>query len=93
MAAQGRNLGQVALTMFLFGIGTTVPLLLLSLISRATLMRWRGRMMAVGKGAKQALGGVLVLFGFAILFGFDRTLMAALVRVSPDWLTGLTTRF
>ena len=57
MAARGRNLGQVALTMFLFGIGTAVPLLLLSLISRATLMRWQGRMLAAGKGAKQVIGG------------------------------------
>lgn len=93
MAAQGHNLGQVAVIMFLFGIGTAVPLLLLSLISRATLMRWRGRMMAAGKGAKQALGGVLVLFGIAILFGLDRTLMTALVGLSPQWLTDLTTRF
>ena len=93
MAARGQNLGQVALTMFLFGIGTAVPLLLLSLISRATLMRWQGRMLAAGKGAKQVIGGGLVLFGLAILFGLDRTLMTTLVRLSPQWLTDLTTRF
>jgi hypothetical protein len=92
--ARGQDLGPVTLTMFLFGIGTAVPLLLLSLISRATLMRWRGRMTAAGKGSKQALGGVLVvLIGVAILFGLDRTLMTALVRLSPPWLDDLSTRF
>ncbi len=93
MAAQGRNLGQVTVTMFLFGIGTAVPLLLLSLASRATIMRWRGGMMAIGKGAKQALGGVLMLLGIVVLFDLDRAAMTFLVGWSPQWLTDLTTRF
>src|SRR6266550_114204 len=34
LAAQGRDLGQVALTMFAFGIGSALPLLLLGMLSR-----------------------------------------------------------
>ena len=34
LAAQGRNLPQLAITMFVFGIGAAVPLLLLGLLSR-----------------------------------------------------------
>ena len=90
MAAQGQNLGQVALTMFLFGIGAAVPLLLISLISRATLMRWRGRVLSAGTGVKRMLGGTLIVFGLLTISGLDRKLQATLVGFSPDWLTNLT---
>ena len=43
LAAQSRDLGQVALTMTVFGIGAASPLLLLGLLSREALTRWRGR--------------------------------------------------
>ena len=93
LAAQGRDLGAVALTMALFGIGAAVPMLLLGMLSREVLMRWRDRMIEVGKGAKAALGAVLVLVGFFILTGFDKTLETILVNATPAWLTALTTRF
>ena len=93
MAAQGQNLGQVALMMFLFGIGAALPLLLISTLSRQTLMAWRGRLMTAGKSGKWALGGVLIVFGLLVLSGADRTLQAELVRLSPDWLSNLTTRY
>jgi cytochrome c-type biogenesis protein len=93
LAAQSRNLGQVAIMMFLFGVGATLPLLLLSLISREALARWRGSLLMTGKSGKWALGGALTLFGLLILSGADKTLQGALVRLSPEWLSSLTTRF
>jgi cytochrome c-type biogenesis protein len=93
LAAQGRDLGQVAVTMTVFGLGAALPLLLLGLLSREALMRWRGRLMSAGSGAKIALGGVLVASGVLILSGADKTLETWLVSVTPAWLTGLTTRF
>lgn len=56
LASQGRDLGAVALTMFLFGIGAALPLLVLGTLSREVLMRWRDRMMGLGQGLKRALG-------------------------------------
>lgn len=93
MAAKGDDLGQVAAIMLLFGIGTAIPLLLLGLLSRTTLMRWRDRLMASGKGAKRALGVILIAFGLLTLSGYDRVLQTALVGASPQWITDLTTRF
>ena len=90
MAAQGQNLGQVALMMFLFGIGAALPLLVVSQISRQALARWQGRLAA---GGKRALGAALILFGGLILSAADRTLQSVLVRVSPEWLSSLTRRF
>jgi cytochrome c biogenesis protein CcdA len=93
LAARGENLGEVALTMLAFGLGAALPLLLLGLLSRESLMRWRNRMMKAGKGLKQAMGAVLFGVGVLILSGRDKKLEALLVEASPEWLTTLTTRF
>ncbi|TFZ59759.1 cytochrome c biogenesis protein CcdA [Methylorubrum sp. Q1] len=92
LASQGRDLGTVALTMFLFGVGAALPLLLLGTLSREVLMRWRNRMMSAGKGLKAALGLILVVSGTVILSGYDKAIETALVNASPSWLTDLTTR-
>jgi cytochrome c-type biogenesis protein len=93
MAAQGENLIAVTLTMFAFGIGSALPLLLLGLLSREMLIRWRGKMLLVGGGMKSALGLLLLLSGALVLTGYDKQAEAFLVQKSPDWLTELTTRF
>jgi cytochrome c-type biogenesis protein len=93
MAAQGENLLEVTLTMILFGLGSALPLLVLGLLSRELLMRWRGKMLSLGDGMKSLLGLLLVLSGFLVLSGYDKQAEAYLVETSPDWLTELTTRF
>jgi cytochrome c-type biogenesis protein len=93
MAAQGENLLEVTLTMILFGVGSVLPLLILGLLSREVLMRWRGKMLSLGGGMKSLLGVLLILTGFLVLSGYDKQAEAFLVETSPDWLTELTTRF
>ncbi|SFL57010.1 cytochrome c biogenesis CcdA family protein [Methylorubrum salsuginis] len=93
LASQGQDLLSVGLTMFLFGVGAALPLLLLGTLSREVLMRWRDRMMSAGKGLKAALGLILMVSGAVILAGYDKTIETALVNASPSWLTDLTTRF
>ncbi|WP_184601801.1 cytochrome c biogenesis CcdA family protein [Rhodanobacter sp. MP1X3] len=91
LAAQGKNLGQIALLMLLFGLGAGLPLLLLGGLSHATMMRIRGSLSSIGHAAKSAMGGLFVVFGVLILSGFDRKLETMLLSISPDWLTKLTT--
>jgi cytochrome c-type biogenesis protein len=86
LAAQGRELGRVALTMFAFGIGSALPLLLLGMLSRETLMRWRGWMLSFGKGGKAVLGGLLIAGGLLILFGLDKALETELVGILPQFM-------
>ncbi len=92
LASQGHDLGAVALTMLLFGLGAALPLLLLGTLSREVLMRWRDRMMGLGKGLKAALGLILVATGLMIATGYDKVAETTLVNISPAWLTNLTTR-
>ena len=79
--------------MLAFGLGAAAPLLVLGSLSRATLLRWRGRIAAAGRGLKQLMGAALAAIGALILSGLDKRLEAWLVEASPQWLTELTTRF
>jgi cytochrome c-type biogenesis protein len=93
LAAQGRNLLQVAVTMFVFGIGAALPLLLLGLLSREAMMQWRKQLLSAGQVIRVGLGVLFVAMGALVLTGLDKSIEAALVAASPHWLTDLTTRF
>ncbi len=93
LAAKGEDLGQVALTMLVFGIGAALPLMVLGFVSREAMMRWRGRLMEAGKGGKMLLGALLLAVGLLIATGADKQLETFLVDISPQWLTNLTTRY
>ena len=93
LAAQGKNLVQVSVTMLVFGMGAAIPLLLIGLLSREILARWRSHVLSAGKMLKMIFGSVLTLSGLIIITGIDKKLEAALVELSPAWLTTLTTQF
>ena len=93
LAAKSEDLGQVALTMLVFGIGAALPLMVLGFVSREAMMRWRGRLMEAGKGGKMLLGALLLAVGLLIATGMDKRLEIFLVDASPQWLTNLTTRY
>jgi len=91
LAAQGTDLVHIAALMVLFGLGAGLPLMILGALSRTSLGRLRGSLAAVGRATKLALGGLFVLLGVFILTGFDRTVETAVLSISPEWLTALTT--
>ena len=93
LASQGRNLGQIALLMLLFGLGAATPLLVIGTLSREALMRIRGRLLAFGERGRWLLGAALLVVGLAILSRGDKRFETWAVEHSPDWLTELTTRF
>jgi cytochrome c-type biogenesis protein len=93
LAAQSSDLGYVAIAMLMFGLGAALPLLLLGLLSRETLLRWRERLRTAGKTGKIAMGVILIAMGFLVVSGLDKAIETVLVDLSPAWLTELTTRF
>src|SRR5688500_18146153 len=92
MAVRGENLGAVALTMLAFGIGTSLPLLILATVSREALMHWRERMIGAGSWLKMELVALLIVAGMLTLSGLDRIIQIALEQALPDWLLAITTR-
>jgi cytochrome c biogenesis protein CcdA len=93
LAAQRKDLGSVAAVMFAFGVGATLPILAVAVLSRTALLRWRQRMLSAGHFGKVAMGLSAIAVGAMILTGVDRRVEATLVSVSPAWLTDLTTQF
>ncbi|MGJ3649188.1 cytochrome c biogenesis CcdA family protein [Sphingomonas sp. GlSt437] len=91
LAAQGKNLGAVALTMAAFGLGIATVLMVLATATRSLLQRWRGRLMSAGSGGKRVLGTLLALVGVLIITGGDHYVEGVLVSITPDWLADLTT--
>ena len=94
LAAQRKDLGGVAAVMFAFGVGTTLPMLAVAVLSRTALQRWRQRMLSAGHfGKVVAMGLSAVAVGAMILTGADRAIETSVVNVTPAWLSDLTTQF
>jgi cytochrome c-type biogenesis protein len=89
LAAQGRDLGSVALTMLVFGLGSALPFLILGTLTREALMRWRNRLLSAGRRGKMLLGGTLTIMGLLILSGLDRKLETWVVPLMPQFLVDL----
>jgi len=93
LAAQGRDLPLVAIVMLAFGVGAALPLLILGVLSREAMFRWRHRLESTSQGMRAGFGFLLVTIGILVLTGLDKSVETALVEASPQWLTDLTTRF
>jgi cytochrome c biogenesis protein CcdA len=90
LAAQGRDLGWVALTMLVFGLGSALPFLVLGTLTREALVRWRARLMFAGKGGRMLLGGVMTVMGLLILFGLDKRFESWVMPLLPQFLVTLS---
>ena len=93
LASQGRDLAQIAALMAVFGVGASLPLLVVGSLSRTALARSRGTLRFLGDRGKQVLGVMMLGLGALIVTGADHPLEAWLLDHSPSWLTVLTTRY
>jgi cytochrome c-type biogenesis protein len=93
LASQGKDLVQIGSLMLVFGVGAAAPLVLLGSLSRASMLKMRGRLLSAGQYGKQAFGLLMLALGIMIATGFDKSVEAWILDRSPDWLTRLTTRF
>lgn len=91
LASQGQQLPQVGLTMLLFGLGASTPIVILGMLSREGMQRVRGKMASIGNNGKKILGIIMLVLGLLILSGLDKQLETAFLNIAPDWLVKLTT--
>lgn len=91
LAAEGRDLGEVAVVMAAFGLGISTVLLLIAFAARGALGRWRERLVQTGGVGKQVLGALLAVIGVCILTGVDRGMEAFALDQLPDWMTTWST--
>lgn len=93
LASQGESLGHITLVMALFGLGAGVPLILLGLLSRQAMMRFRDKLLLAGQTGKKVLGILLLLVGFMIIFGWDKQLESLALDHLPQWLVDLSVKY
>jgi cytochrome c-type biogenesis protein len=93
LAAEGRDLPVVGLTMLAFGLGSAIPLVALGLLSREAMMRWRKRLLSTGKSGKVVLGSVLILSGEMMLLRLDNMLESWFLQHGPQFLIDLSGRY
>ncbi len=91
LAAQADTAARAGLIMLLFGIGASLPLLVLAYGSRQAILARRQRMAALASGAKPVMGGVLVGLAVMVLTGMDKLLETWATQAMPGWLIDLTT--
>jgi cytochrome c biogenesis protein CcdA len=93
IASQGRHLGPIAVMMFIFGAGAATPLIALGSLSRASLLRMRGRLLTSGQRGRQVLGVLMVLVSVLIFTKLDKALESWFLDNLPAWLTQASIRF
>jgi len=91
LAAQGQELGSVALVMGAFGLGIASVLIGVALVARSVMARWRGGLLGAGQSGKRVLGALIVGVALLIVSGGDRTFETLVLMHSPEWLTNFTT--
>jgi len=93
LASEATDLPRVAATMLVFGLGAASPLLAVGVLSREVISKASARLLSAGQNLRAALGIGFVLVGALIVTGMDKQIETALVNISPQWLTALTTRY
>ncbi len=91
LASQGEQLAQVTLVMALFGLGASLPLVVVGFVSREALVRMRGRLLQAGRGGRKLLGAVMLALGAFIVTGVDKQTEIWLLDQMPPWLIRVTT--
>ncbi len=93
LASQRQDLGFVTLSMLIFGLGASLPLLMLGVLSQKARERFKTQLRLSSSTVRILFGSFLLMISLLALSGLDKKLETILVDLSPEWLTALTTRF
>ena len=92
-ASQGEGLVQAFVTFLVFGLGVAASILVFAYGSRKALGARGKQLQAIARHAKPLFGAALVVVGVLVMSGFDKTLEAAVLNLTPDSLIAFTTRY
>jgi len=92
LAHNRQRLSEAMAIMFIYSLGASLPLIVLSYLSREL---WVGHQNwgAFARQGKRILGIVLIMMGGMLLTGWIMHLEALVLTYSPSWLLHLTTRY
>lgn len=92
MASRG-NAGilQASSIMLAYSLGMSLPIILISYLSRGVLARRQG-LVRLGHWGKKIMGALLVLFALLVATGWDEDLKEILADNMPDWFLAQVSR-
>jgi cytochrome c-type biogenesis protein len=90
LVAQKEDVARAISIMILFGIGASLPLLLIGYGGRNYFLKKQDRLLNSSILIKKILGYALLVIGILILSGLDKTIEIFFLAHVPDWLLALT---
>lgn len=93
LAGQRRDLLDASLVMVSYGLGASLPLLAIGLLSQSVYARARGRLGSVGTQGRRILGLLLIVLAVLVLCGGDHRAEAWFLDHAPASLAALASRF
>ena len=84
LASQGESLAQVSLVMALFGLGATLPMIVIGLLTRQQFSANKERLLRFAYWSKRIMGGSMLLIAALVLTGWDKQLEAYLLEQLPE---------
>lgn len=91
LASQREAFGQVASTMVAYGIGATLPIIFIGLLSAKVQRKQALNMKSIGVSGKIFFGLSLLLVGTSVVTGYDKFLEQKIIGIMPGWLISVTT--
>lgn len=90
LAAQEGNARGAGLILLIFGLGAVIPLLVFAYGARHLVGKIKTHTHAI-QNTKKVFGGLVIIFGFLIIFELDRKIESSLISVMPEaWLNFIT---
>ncbi len=93
LAAEAGGAGAAAARLGAYALGAASVLVLLAYGSQAVIRQRRDAMLAASTRLKPVMGALLVAAAVLILSGLDKRVEAAIVSITPEWLSAVTTGF
>jgi cytochrome c-type biogenesis protein len=93
LASQGQSLAAVTFAMLLFGVGASIPLLIIGMLLRKKFGAYRSLAGKAGQHGRIALGLAMIIAGALVLSGVDKRLESLFLDFAPDWLIRFSTQF
>lgn len=93
LASQGESLVQVSVVMALFGLGATVPMMMIGLLTRQQFSANKERLLWFAYWSKRIMGGSMLLIALLVLTGWDKAFEAYVLEKLPESLVEWSVKY
>jgi len=93
LASQGESLVQVSVVMALFGLGATVPMMVIGLLTRQQFVANKERLLRFAYWSKRIMGGSMVLIAILVLTGWDKDFETYVLEKLPEPLVEWSVKY